>query len=264
MGLLVVVLMFCCCLSGCSVLPGTLHVSQDEVQETISRFKSMIDRQRQCHCCVDARARVTFKSLLHNGSINGYLQAMMSSSFKFVGVNPFGQPLVVLTTDGHSFTYLSVPESKGYVGKVSGETFTKYAPHGFQPDQAFSLLMGRLAPGIIQIWDVSRDEKGQGFWFRLTYKNKETSGVSLVLFEPGRQLIRRHLIVDEGDEVMMNIFYDEYNDDLCPLPGRVTVRSLQLKSSMELSLQDWLDDAFFVRADFAVRLPAAYERVIVK
>ena len=117
---------------------------------------------------------------------------MTPSSLKFVAVNFLGQPLAVLVSDGEIFRYLSITESKSYEGNVSGETFAKYAPGGFQPEQTFYWLVGRFSPGIIQIRDVSRDEDGRGYWFKMNYKQSDM--MSLVLFDPQGLVIRRHLL----------------------------------------------------------------------
>ena len=248
-------------LGGCSVLPHTLDTPSVEKREAISLFKTMISHQRECACCVDAAVNVTFKSLFYSGTINGYLQAMTPSSLKFVGINPLGQPLVVLVSDGETFHYMSVPESKGYEGSVSGETFARYAPDGFQPEQTFYWLVGRLSPGVIQIRDVNWDEEGLGYWFKMNYKQSDM--MSLVLFDPGELVIRRHLVVDDHDEVIMNIFYDDYTAEPCPLPGRITVKSLLHNSSMEVSFMDWLNDISFSPDEFELRLPSGFVRVIV-
>ncbi len=248
-------------LGGCSVLPHTLDTTAVEKQDAISLFKTMISQQRECGCCVDAAVNVKLKSLFYAGTINGYLQAMTPSSLKFVGVNLLGQPLAVLVSDGEIFRYLSIPESKGYKGSVSGETFAKYAPDGFQPEQTFYWLVGRLSPGIIQIRDVSRDEEGLGYWFKMNYKQSDM--MSLVLFDPQGLVIRRHLIVDDHDEIIMNIFYDDYTAEPCPLPGRITVKSLLHNSSIELEFMDWREDVSFSRDEFELRLPPGFSRVIV-
>ena len=61
----------------------------------------------------------------------------------------------------------------------------------------------------------------------------------------------------------MNIFYDDYTAEPCPLPGRITVKSLLHNSSMELEFVDWLEDISFSRDEFELRLPPGFSRVLV-
>ena len=245
--------------SGCATLPGGDATGPAETREVVASFKAMIAEQRSCPSAVDAAARVEFKSVFRHGVINGYLQAMSPSSLKFVGINPLGQPLVVLVTDGENFHYLVVPEAKAYQGNVHGKTFAKYAPDGFQPGFSFYWLLGRLAPGVVKIMEVSRDRENQGYWLKL--RSGEVN--SLVLFDDCNRVIRRHLIVDDQDEIVMNIFYDDYTEPPCPLPGRITVKSLVHNSSMEIKLTDWLKDAELDDSDFSRRLVPGFSLVAV-
>jgi hypothetical protein len=255
------ILIFLLLISGCATLPATVKIDPDEIRDVVKSFKAMISERHQCGSCIDAAARVEFKSLFQNGVVNGYLQAMSPSFLKFVGINPFGQPLVVLVTDGNLFHYLVVPEAKGYQGNIRGETFRRYAPDGFQPGFAFYWLTGRLAPGVFKIMAVSRDKEGQGYWLKLCADGNNSK--SMILFDAQAGVIRRHLIIDDQDEIIMNIFYDEYTKVPCPLPGKITVKSLIHNSSMQIKLTDWLQDIDLDSENFSCRLPGGFERVIV-
>ena len=246
---------------GCATLPDTVDIRETEKERAASRFKEMIARQQQCRCCIDAQASVTFSSIWYKGTLSGYLQAMSPSFLKFMGINPLGQPLAVFVTDGDTFHYVAVPESKEYEGKVRGTTYAKYAPEGFLPEHGFYWLIGRLYPGKIKILNVSRDKKDEGYWFEISYGNGTTS---LVLFQEEKDVLRRHIVLNaEGDRIL-NVLYDDYSDSLCPLPGKVTVTSLIHNSTMELRLFDWLPEVTFSKQDFTYKVPPAFERVFVQ
>ncbi len=248
-------------LGGCASLPETVEISPEKTSDVVSSFKAMIREQGRCPSCIDAQAAVEFKSFFHKGMINGYLQAMAPSFLKFVGVNPLGQPLVVLVTDGEFFHYLSVPEATGYQGDVYGETFRKYAPDGFQPGFTFYRLTGRLWPGVFKIMTVSRDEETQDYWLRL--RAGENGAESLILFDPQARVIRQYLLIDQQDEIIMNIYYDNYTAPPCSLPGRIEIKSLVHNSSMQIKLTDRLLDINLGTEEFSCRLPAGFKRIMV-
>jgi hypothetical protein len=248
-------------LSGCSSLPSTVAVTEPESRDVTGLFKKMVAQQSECHCCIDANAVVTFKSIWDSGTISGYLQAMSPSYLKFVGVNPFGMPLAILVTDGERFHYVTIPESKGYEGDVSGATFTKYAPEGFLPEHGFYWIIGRLYPGKIQIVDVRKSEEGSGYWVEISYG---PGAKSLVLFDDQEVVLKRHIVVNDEEEKILDVSYDSYQPGPCPLPGEITVRSLIHNSTLTVKLNDWLPDPKFSQQDFHYEIPVGFERVSVQ
>jgi hypothetical protein len=251
----------CLALSSCTSLPPTVAVTESESEGVTGLFKQMVAKQSECHCCIDANAVVTFKSIWDSGTISGYLQAMSPSYLKFVGVNPFGMPLAILVTDGKRFHYVTIPEKKGYEGKVSGATFTKYAPEGFLPEHGFYWLIGRLYPGTIKIVDIRRSEDGKGYWFELSYGQ---GAKSLVLFDDQEVVLKRHIVINDQEEKILDISYGAYQPGACPLPGEITVRSLIHNSTLTLKLDDWLPDSMFSQQDFHYEIPVGFERVPVQ
>lgn len=256
-----IVIVFCLLLlSGCVTMPNLFGISRDENTEVRGRFKEMIALQGKCHCCLDGAAHISIKNLLYSGAISGYLQAMSPSYLKFIGVNPLGQPLAVLTTNGQQFRYVSTEEGTVYSGEVAGETFAKYTPKGFNPTLSYYWLIGRLQPGPVQLTQVSRDEKS-GYWVELLYENGKKA---LLLFDPEALQIRRHIVLNGEGKRILNILYDKYGPGECDVPGLITVTSLTLDSTMEIRLDDLLDNVSLSRRDFDYSPPSTFKEVVVE
>lgn len=260
-GIVLFALVLLITFGGCSPLPDRVAVDRDELSPLMDAFLDMVAEQKDCQCCIDARATVVFSSVWQKGTLSGYLQAMSPSFLKFVGINPLGQPLAVFVTDGESFRFAAVPQARGYEGEVEGETYAKYAPEGFLPEQGFYWLIGRLVPGPMRVVDLRRDRDGNGVWFELDYANHTRS---LVLFEPERGVLGRHIVINDGGKKIFDVRYDDYTAGSCPLPGRITVSSLVHNSSMEILLDDWLPGVSFAEDDFTYEFPPSFERVVVK
>ncbi|MFZ5772322.1 MAG: hypothetical protein ACOY4W_12895 [Thermodesulfobacteriota bacterium] len=249
------------CLAGCAALPGMDEIPAKEQERLIQECREMLARQQSCHCCLDAQATVSFSSIWQKGTLNGYLQAMAPSYLKFLAVNPLGQTMAIFVTDGDFFRYVPVLEAKQYEGKVTGTTYAKYAPPGFLPEHGFYWLIGRLYPGRIRFLDVTRDRQGQGYWFAISYGNGTKS---LVLYDEKQGVLRRHIVMNDQDEKIFNVLYDEYTAGDCPLPGKVTVTALVHNSTMEIRLADWLDAPTFTMDDFTYDAPPSFDRVVVQ
>ncbi|MEN8135243.1 MAG: hypothetical protein ABFS18_06865 [Thermodesulfobacteriota bacterium] len=248
-------------LSSCAGLPARLPHSGPESLLVRQSFKELVGRQRQCESSVDAEITITLDSRWYSGTMSGYLQAKAPAFLKLVGINPFGQPLVVLVSDGESFSYASLSESLSYDGRVDSDTFQRFVPTGFDPSTSFYPLTGKLAPGEMRILTTSSDQEGRGAWLEL--ENIQDNIHSLVLFEPERQLIRQYLRLNEDGKVTLKIGYNDYYPGPCSLPGLVTISSSDHAGELSIRLHDWQTDTPFSAADFALELPPVFKRVKV-
>jgi len=252
---------------GCATLPSTRPLAQLQQKQAEALFRETMARQKDCPCCLDAQVRLSLKSLVQNGTISGFLQAKAPSFLKFIGLNPLGQPMMFLATDGTFFRYVAVPQGKGYEGLVTAAAFKKYAPHGFDPAHGFYWLAGRLAPEELRIFSVAQDQEGPGFWLELAYAADASQGEGLrrhVLFDPTKQVILRHLVADTDGRIMVDVWYDDYaqvpvgGSGNCLLPGLISIHANHNGAIMELVLGDWLPDASFTAGDFRVDLPSGF------
>ncbi|HIJ78230.1 MAG: DUF4292 domain-containing protein [Desulfobulbaceae bacterium] len=255
--------------TGCATLPATVSLEAAVREQAKVDFLQVVASQQECNCCLDVQVRATVKSVLHKGSLQGFLQAMSPAYLKFVGLNPLGQPLVILSVDGEKFRYVVVPEAKGYEGVVTAQKFKDYAPKGFEPEHAFFWLAGRLAPEELEIFAVAEDGEGRGLWFELAY-DRETVRRHL-LFDPQEKLILRHIVVDEDQHTLMDVRYLGYQHKSagekseCRLPALIEVHaSTKNGSVMELAFSELLVDAHFTERDFVVRLPAGFQREVIE
>ncbi len=258
---------------GCATLPTTRPLAELQQQQAVALFRETMARQQDCPCCLDAQVRLSLKSLVQNGTISGFVQAKAPSFLKFTGLNPLGQPMMFLATDGTFFRYVAVPEAKGYEGLVTAAAFKKYAPQGFDPAHAFYWLAGRLAPEKLRIFSVAQDPEGQGVWLELAYAADVSEGKGLrrhVLFDPTEKVILRHLVADPDGRIMVDVRYDDYAPasegglDNCRLPGVIRIHADNNGAVMELTLGDWLPDASFGTGDFRVDLPPGFQLVPVQ
>ena len=248
-------------LSGCAALPARLPLSESESSLVRESFKEMVGKQRQCKSSVDAEITVTFASKFYAGTMGGYLQAKAPSSLKLVGINPFGQPLVVLVSDGTHFNYALLSESLSYDGNVDSDAFRRFAPSGFDPGSSFYTLTGKLAPGEVRILATNNDQEGRGAWVEI--EGVQDNIRRLVLFDPERQLIRQYLQFNEKGEVTLQIGYGEHYPGVCSLPGLITITSSDHSGELLVRLNDWQTDTSFSTADFELELPPDFKRVQV-
>lgn len=256
-------------LAGCAGhQPYFARIGIEETDQVKAAFLDRLAAERQCGCCLDAELAMDFTAggMLgsRSGSIDGYLQAMPPASFKLIGVNPLGQPLLFITSDGSRFRTIVVPETKVYEGAIDSKTFRKYAPAGFVPAELFFWLTGNLRsepPGILA---VHRDLLGRGYWLTLEQVNGEL--VHRLLFDPVAGLVREQLLENEAGEVVLAVGYNQFQAvGLCDWPTEVTLRwSAENDGKAVFRFVDLRVNSEPESIDFDTRVPGNFERVLVE
>lgn len=249
-------------LGGCVNKLRVADIEGEERARVTKSFERWRQEQDECRCCIDVAVSVTLKGLLRSGTVNGYLQAMSPAFLKFDGLNPLGQPMMILVTDGDRFQYLAVDQGKGYSGNVDAETFVKYAPPGFRPHESFYWLSDRLPPGVTEIEDIGRSLQEEGYWITVSVGGERRR----VLFDPQLGAIRRHQVLDKDGKDVFEASYDEFRaagGSDCLLPGRITVTTSQHRGTLVVALDDWLDDAVLSEDNFSFTSPPGFELVEV-
>lgn len=245
--------------AGCATLPARRSLAPDEEDRARVSFRQLAEGQKICEPWADAEALLTLNSAWQSGSLSGYLQLLAPGYLRFVGLNPLGQPQLIVGTDGREFKTVLPAEARVYEGPVTAAAFQRYVPPGLNPEAGFYWLIGRLQPGVARIVEVSGAVDSADLWVKISYG--AGGGPELVRLDPERLLIRRHLLLDEQGEVVMAVDYDDHAAAPCALPGLVTIRGARRDGTLELRFRDWQVAVPLSAADFAINIPPGYNRI---
>jgi len=258
--LLGIITLLCC--SGCAYKPKCLALNDEAAAAGREAFRQLLVGQNICARAVDAEATVTLDLPWRSGTIAGYLQLMAPGHFKFIGVNPLGQPLLVLGSDGVDCRYVLPTERKLYEGKLAEAALNRFLPEGLDPTRSYYWLIGRLRPGQVRIEEVSGDPEGAGLWVKYRYEGEGQS--EMVLFDSRHQSLRRHLLLGKDGSTVLEVSYDAYTSGACPLPGQVIIHGDNHFGRLVLRLSNWLPADALAAADFAVTAPSDFVRIKIK
>jgi hypothetical protein len=244
--------------AGCATLPGRHPLAPEEEARGRDLFRQLAAGQQACRAWVDAEAGLTFDSVWQSGFLPGYLQLLAPGFLRFVGIGPLGQPLLILATDGQDFSTVLPAERRVYEGPVTASAFQRYFPDGFAAAASYYWLTGRLRPGRVQVREVTGAEGSPDLWVVFSYAGE--AGRELVRLDPEHRTLRRHLLLDEQDGVVLEAAYGDYTSGLCPQPGQVTIRGGR-HGSLELRLRDWQETVPLTAADFETPIPPGFNRI---
>lgn len=249
-------------MAGCAYRPALRPLGEAELAAGRAAFRQLVAEQGDCPRAIDAEVTVTLNLPWQSGTMAGYLQLMAPGYLKFIGVNPLGQPLLLLGSDGVACRYVLPSERKLYQGLLAETAVSRYLPPGLDAARAYYWLIGRLRPGQVRIEEVSGDPEGAGLWVRFRYQGEAQS--ELVLFDPRRRSLGRHLLLDAAGRPVLEVAYGAHTVADCPLPGQVTISGDNRFGRLVLRLNNWVPADTMTAADFAVTAPSDFLRIDIK
>lgn len=259
-------LLCCLVLAGCAGFQvRTAAVSGPEARTAAAALAKMAADLGSCRCF---DAEVTVKLAVSSWGRDraaffpGYLQTMAPSYLKFVGVDPFGQPQLIVAMDGKRFRTALVPEAKVFIGDVGAKTFRKYAPPGFNPEDVFAWLAGRVGVDDGVIRSIREGEAEGTYWFE-SARSEETGRVQL-LFDARAGVVLRSVVLGRYDKILVEVSYADYKDvGDCRLPGKMIIESPTQNGRLEMVLSDVLQCEELPIAVFDLVPPPGFESILV-
>ena len=247
-------------LNGCAGKPWTSPVAEDETALITRTFAEMQQRDASCSCCLDAKTTLSWNGPRGDRTVAGLLQLMLPTSLKFVVLNPLGQPLYALVSDGQEFQSINTTLKQHTIGKISSLAAQYKIPESLLSENWGYWLTGRLQEKGVMIEAIRRDGSGRGVWITMQYPGDAAFAKTHLLIRPEtRQLLARVLVDHQGDTIA-TIFYDGWNgqDDCAPV-SRTTITDLPYGSKLRIDFAEILTDSSFSAANFRLKVPAGYD-----
>ncbi|MDR3089766.1 MAG: hypothetical protein LBU39_08120 [Desulfobulbaceae bacterium] len=220
--------------------------AEPEIENGRQLLAAMAAEEAKCPLCRDADVNVMLKSPLKDAAVSGYLLLRRPAWIKFVSSNPFGQPLVVATSDGVRFQQLLMRQ-KNY---AHGRVFSFLAHNDLPITLALGNWDGWLTGGVGAFKaaeaHVRLDRAGRGLWFdwplpRLAKARSlgENGFREHILVDPARRLVVARSLTDGKGRIIARFDYSERRGDgPCPQPERIVVSGLDGGSRIDLLFSD--------------------------
>ena len=209
-------------------------------------LSAMVTADEKCPLCRDADVNLTLKSPLKDAAATGYLLLRRPSWIKFVSSNPFGQPILLITSDGARFQQLLMPQ-KTY---LHGQVFS-YLAHNNLP---LALALGNwgswLTGGVGQVKadeaEVRPDRENRGLWFAWRLPPlPEARGIrendlwEHILVDAARRLVLARVISKGDGKTIARFDYgDRQADGSCPSAGTIMISGLEGGGAIKLVFSD--------------------------
>lgn len=247
--------------SGCAQKQWQDPLKDKEADTARQQVLQMITKRQACTCCVDAEVAARWESKLYSGGLNGYLQIFKPASFKLVAINPLGQPLFALTTNGVTFQSINAVKGVYKHGKVASFVERHSIPETVFHDQWAAWLTGSMTFAEEDLTDLRRDEQSRGIWLAVTIPDSKYFSREYLLVDLLQGLLLERVVYDvKGDEAARIRYqkWEQIND--CPLPTLIDVHGESFAATITIELTDIITDKIFSPDTFSLKLPPGYLR----
>ncbi len=217
---------------GCTAkLPRTISVSGDDLAQVQSRWARFVEQR--CPDAIDSDIRLGWQAYGRHEYYSATLQAAVPSFLRFAVVDPLGRPVLLLVSDGTTFTLVDNRSAQGYTGRLDSDFIREYLPDTTAGRDIFFLLNGRAGTDIMEVVSARRAVQGNLFW----YETVSVDG-GRHMFGLGPNHLRRHLFLDALNKVILDVQYIAYSaaPGQCGWPGTIRLEGEDLKASFTLEV----------------------------
>ncbi len=218
----------------------------------------LLEKERRRDACpagFDALATLTWKSPLKRKSIAGFLQVLSPSHMKLGALNPLGQPLVVLATDGRSFQMIDTLKREFFLGYLAVLARRLY----FSP----ALLLGGwgdrlygIPPTLTETSKILAADSPREFWIMTPLRDGELKAKEYALLSTESLQVRIRIITDNDERIIARIEYDDrQRQGICAQPTKLRITGLVRGAEINIALRDILAENAFTAEDFTLRRP---------
>lgn len=239
---------------GCTAkLPRTVPVSGDDFVQVQSRWAGFVEQGGPD--AIDSDVRLGWQAYGKHAFYSATLLAAAPSFLRFALVDPLGRPLLLLVTDGTTFTLADNRNGQGYTGNLDSDFIRDYLPGAVSGRDIFSLLSGRAGDGAMEIVSARRAEKGELFW----YETLSADG-GRQMFGLGPNHLRRHLFLDALDRIILDVQYSGYSaaPEQNGWPGTIRLEGKGLAASFTVDFTQFYGFSLPDPKIFALRIPAHF------
>lgn len=258
-GPLVLLCLYAVLSGGCaSQQPWTQPVGDEQAKAIRTLVTEKNASDAACSSTLDAEVTVSMKTLMDTKSFSGFLQLKLPSSVKFVTINPLGQTIFALVSNGKSFRSVNTLESQFVSGGLEALAIRNDLPPELMTGRWGAWLSDRIdLPENAVIADIRQDVAAQGVWIKIIRNSME--GGEYILINPADGHLLARLLTDANDKTIARINYSDWQgESKCTQPATILISSESKGVDITIHLSGIITDKVLTERDFWLNPPPGY------
>ena len=247
-------------LSGCASPPWGEIVSEQQSSELGQHYLQLIEQNKTCSTGFDGELKVQFITGLETIAQAGFFQMLAPSYLQIVISNPFGQPVLALSTNGRFYQELNSANRTLKTVTLRSFSHRNDIPVSFMRAHWFAWLTGRPLSAGYRIRAIREDSEGRGFWVEVGDNSEAALPLEYLLIDPPHNQVIERTIVEQDGTAQATIAYSGWQSiSGCEQPMNISVTGLSFGATADLEFSD-LRQAVLQSKDFNLPYPQGYSR----
>ena len=260
---ILLVLFYLAC-SGCARKPWTDPLDEKQAENTIQFLKSLNSRAETCQEGIDGDISLFYRNIFEKKSVNGYFQILSPSFIKLIVSNPLGQPILVVTSDQHTFQLITTLERRYITGRVSSYGLLHNIPPALLRGDWVDWIRGTVRVDPSTITDIRRDRENRGTWVTVQTTADNILQKTHMLIDSGEGDLLSRRIENAAGKILAEITYEDWMPvGYCRQPYTINITGLEYNSTLAVKLSHVLIAENLNRSGFRLTAPANYVRQIL-
>ncbi len=248
--------LFILLLVGCAVkLPQTEQLGGADLEDAKERLNLYL--AQSCVAAVDSDVTLSWAAYGQKDSYAASLQAAAPASLRLSLNDPLGRPLLLLGTDGKTFTLADNRKAVGHTGSTDLRFIRRFLPAFIPTEDLFLWLSGRVRPDAMRRAAARADAEGRIWWHGGSPDGKT---VHILAFDRQNHL-SRHLVADKKtNEILFAADYDSYQSTGkdCAWPGKISFTGKALEADYAIAFEELFGFSPIDKKRFQISLPAHF------
>jgi outer membrane biogenesis lipoprotein LolB len=249
----------CLCLASLLLGGCASKVSHQSAQLDGKRLKLAEERlsnflMQSCVDGIDSDVKLSWKAYAQQETYPATLQAAAPASLRLALTDPLGRPLLLLGSDGKTFTLADNRKAQGYRGNTELKFVRRFLPSFIPMDDLFLWLSGRVRGERMQTAAARTDAEGTLWWH-----GGSTDGRTAHILALDRQnRLSRHIVMDKKtDEILFEARYSGYvkTAKACAWPGKINLSGKALEADYSIEFGEIFGYGPLDKQRFEVTLP---------
>jgi len=250
-------------LPGCaSKIPSSLPLAEGEKPLVLKQLQEF--QNRRCAQSLDADVTVEWQMYGKTEKIPSVLQLQSPSFLRYSVVDPIGRQLLILVSDGSSFTLVDNRKAKALTGQVKSNFWNKFVPDSITSKDYISWLTGRLPEDVFEVYEIRQDKESvESVWLLTKWKNNSRHHV---LFSSKDNQVIRHIIESDDNEILLDVVYSDYNSNTlhCKKPNQLKIEGAKITGTLKLHFDEFFPGDPISLNIFHLTLPEHFSVKIVE
>lgn len=245
---------------GCARQLWTDPVDDIQAQAIRGMIQEIQKTDATCSSTLDAEVIVSWKTGMETKAFSGFLQLKHPSSVKFVTINPLGQTIAALVSDGNSFRSINTVTKQFLSGGLSNLALQNDIPPELLTGNWGSWMSGRIEiPKSAEVTDIRQDASARGIWIMLAIPNSRLSGKEYILIDLKNKRPLLRVLMNAEEKPIAQIEYGDWQKGtVCAQPAHFHITGLRMGAEITIQLSDIITDKVLTEKDFSLKPPPGY------